>query len=95
MPPQRYDEAAQHILDALILQDSDASTMDDASPSADKQDVISQALWVSLRTTCLHLQRPDLATLCDQKDLDSECPESHLGVLLMASNLAFRQRFYE
>ncbi|KAF5317247.1 hypothetical protein D9611_003865 [Ephemerocybe angulata] len=67
---KRYDEAAQHILDALLLQDSDNTATANLSSLADKQDVISTALWTSLQTTCFHLQRPDLAALCDLKDLE-------------------------
>ena len=63
---RRYEEAAQHVLDALLLQDSE-STMEGNN---DKKGVISNALWDSLKTTCLHMQRADLATLCDLRDVD-------------------------
>ncbi|KAJ2916806.1 hypothetical protein MD484_g3607, partial [Candolleomyces efflorescens] len=62
---RRYDEAAQHILDALMLQDSDATAM-----PGDKQHVISNALWESLKTACLHMQRSDLAGMCSSRDLE-------------------------
>jgi peroxin-5 len=65
---QRYDEAAQHIVDALVLQDSDG--VRDTSGVNEKRGVVSRALWETLKTTCLHLQRPDLATLCDLQDLE-------------------------
>ncbi|KDR75203.1 hypothetical protein GALMADRAFT_249168 [Galerina marginata CBS 339.88] len=65
---RRYEEAAQHILDALVLQDSDG-VRDNAEPN-EKRGVVSTALWDSLKTTCLHMQRADLATLCDLKDLE-------------------------
>ncbi|RXW22970.1 hypothetical protein EST38_g2873 [Candolleomyces aberdarensis] len=65
---RRYDEAAQHILDALMLQDSDA-TSNQALPG-DKQHVISNALWESLKTACLHMQRSDLADMCNSRDLE-------------------------
>ena len=64
---QRYDEAAQHILDALSLQESDTT---DFASVGDREGSMSTALWDSLRTTCLHLQRPDLATICDSKDIE-------------------------
>ncbi|EPQ57698.1 hypothetical protein GLOTRDRAFT_16305, partial [Gloeophyllum trabeum ATCC 11539] len=64
---RRYEEAAQHILDALVLQDSD-SVYD--QPGADKRGITSSALWESLKTTCLHMQRIDLATLCERHDLE-------------------------
>ncbi|KAJ3495339.1 hypothetical protein NLJ89_g10641 [Agrocybe chaxingu] len=64
---RRYEEAAQHILDALVLQDNDGLG-DDAS-SNEKRGDISTALWDTLKTTCLHMQRADLATFCDLKDL--------------------------
>jgi peroxin-5 len=62
---QRYEEAAQHILDALLLQDSE-STMD----TTNDKGVGSNALWDSLKTTCLNMQRADLTMLCDLKDID-------------------------
>lgn len=65
---QRYDEAAQHILDALVLQDNDGhrgtATMDERGGT------VSSALWETLRSTCLHMIRPDLIALCDSKDLE-------------------------
>ncbi|KAF8973114.1 hypothetical protein BDZ97DRAFT_1779464 [Flammula alnicola] len=66
---RRYEEAAQHILDALVLQDSDG--IGDNVGSNEKRGVVSTALWDSLKTTCLHMQRADLATLCDLKDLET------------------------
>lgn len=32
----------------------------------------SMALWNSLKTACLHMQRADLASLCDVRDLERE-----------------------
>ena len=65
---QRYEEAAQHILDALVLQDADGVL--DSGGFNEKRGVVSNALWDSLKTTCLHMQRADLAALCDIKDLE-------------------------
>jgi len=65
---RRYDEAAQHILDALVLQDSDG--VRDASGSVDSRGVTSSTLWDSLKTTCMHMQRPHLSALCDRQDLE-------------------------
>ena len=65
---QRYDEAAQHILDALSLQDSDS--VRDPGGNESGRGVTSTALWESLKTCSLHMQRLDLATLCDQRDLE-------------------------
>ncbi|KAF8904468.1 hypothetical protein CPB84DRAFT_1677396 [Gymnopilus junonius] len=65
---RRYEEAAQHILDALVLQDADG-VLDNAG-SNENRGVVSNALWDSLKTTCLHMQRADLATLCDLRDLE-------------------------
>ncbi|KAF8919851.1 hypothetical protein CPB85DRAFT_1275653 [Mucidula mucida] len=66
---KRYQEAAQHILDALVLQESDAAPVVDKLN--DKGGLMSRALWDSLKTACLHMQRLDLAILCDQRDLES------------------------
>ncbi|KII92743.1 hypothetical protein PLICRDRAFT_172796 [Plicaturopsis crispa FD-325 SS-3] len=65
---RRYEEAAQHILDALVLQDSDG--VHDAAGANDGRGVTSTALWDSLKTTCMHMQRIDLATFCDRHDLE-------------------------
>ncbi|KAG1862885.1 hypothetical protein C8R48DRAFT_603216 [Suillus tomentosus] len=65
---RRYEEAQSHILDALVLQDSDG-VADDGGMN-DKRGVTNSTLWESLKTTCLHLHRPDLAALCDKRDLD-------------------------
>lgn len=59
-----YNEAAQYVLDALMLQDSDATG---GAPGS--SGLTSGALWDSLRTACLHLQRLDLASLCEGRDL--------------------------
>jgi peroxin-5 len=67
---QRYEEAAHHIFDALVLQDSDG-VRDGVNPD-DKRGVTSGALWDSLRTTCMHMQRMDLAALCETRDVESE-----------------------
>ncbi|OSX66466.1 hypothetical protein POSPLADRAFT_1053107 [Postia placenta MAD-698-R-SB12] len=66
---RRYEEAAHHILDALVLQDGDS--IYERGGSGDKRGVTSHTLWESLKTCCLHLQRIDLATLCDREDLEA------------------------
>jgi peroxin-5 len=38
----------------------------------DKRGVTSSALWDSLKTTCLHMQRVDLAGMCERQDLEGE-----------------------
>ena len=65
---QRYGEAAQYILDALVLQDNDG--VHDIGRVNEKRGITSDALWDSLKTTCVHMQRVDLATLCDKQDLE-------------------------
>jgi len=65
---RRYEEAAQHILDPLVLQDSDS--VQDSSGLNDKRGVTSSVLWESLKTTCLHMQKIELAAFCDRRDLD-------------------------
>jgi peroxin-5 len=63
--PQRYGEAAQHILDALVLQDSDG-----LRESENNRGVTPNVLWDSLKTCCLHLQRADLAVMCEKQNLE-------------------------
>lgn len=73
---QRYDEAVQHIFDALVLQDSDRVASDtypqDAAGGVDDggRGITSNALWNSLKTTVLQMGRMDLAGACDLKDLE-------------------------
>ncbi|KAF8070620.1 hypothetical protein FPV67DRAFT_1561383 [Lyophyllum atratum] len=55
-------------LTALVLQDNDG--IRDSAGLNEKRGVTSTALWDSLKTTCLHMQRVDLATLCDRQDLE-------------------------
>ncbi|KAH9931071.1 TPR-like protein [Epithele typhae] len=64
---RRYEEAAQHTLDALLLQDADGVR----DEGTDGRGVTSGTLWDSLKTCCLHMQRLDLATLCDRRDLEA------------------------
>ena len=66
---KRYEEAAQHILDALVLQDSES-----ASDSLDdRRGVTSVSLWESLRNACTRMQRADLGAICAQRDLNGWC----------------------
>lgn len=62
---QRYEEAAQHILDALVLQDSDG-----LQKSEDNRGVTPNVLWDSLKVCCLHIQRVDLAVMCENQNLE-------------------------
>ncbi|KAF7376356.1 hypothetical protein MSAN_00051100 [Mycena sanguinolenta] len=64
---RRFEEAAQHILDALGLQESDGVSYGGDSNTSG---VTTTALWDSLRTACMHMQRPDLSTFCDRQDLE-------------------------
>ncbi|EIN11880.1 hypothetical protein PUNSTDRAFT_63530 [Punctularia strigosozonata HHB-11173 SS5] len=65
---RRYEEAAQHFLDALALQESES--VRDANGVDDKRGVTSDSLWDSLKTSCIHMQRPDMATMCDTRNLE-------------------------
>ncbi|KAG9010417.1 hypothetical protein FRB93_004257 [Tulasnella sp. JGI-2019a] len=62
----KYEEAASHVLDALILQETEGT-----QSNASSRGVTSSALWDALRTTAVHLERPDLAALCEKKDLSA------------------------
>jgi len=66
---RRFEEAAQHIFDALSLQENDG--VKDTSGLNEKRGVTSRALWDSLKTTCIHMQRVDLAAICERQDLDA------------------------
>ncbi|KAJ7045743.1 hypothetical protein C8F04DRAFT_1066000 [Mycena alexandri] len=67
---RRFDEAAHHILDALGLQESDGVTYGGNDAANHSDGVTTTALWDSLRTASMHLQRPDLAAFCDRHDLE-------------------------
>ncbi|KAJ1304535.1 hypothetical protein OPQ81_005676 [Rhizoctonia solani] len=58
---RRYEEAAQHLVDALVLQESEGANSE--------RGVTSDSLWDTLRSTCLNLQRVDLAVICETRDL--------------------------
>lgn len=51
-----------------MLQDSDG--VEDGTGMNDARGLTTVTLWESLKTTCLHLQRADLAAMCDRRDLD-------------------------
>ncbi|KAK7053457.1 hypothetical protein VNI00_004083 [Paramarasmius palmivorus] len=67
---RQYHEAAQHILSALQLQEADNTQGDD--DTGNDRGVTSNALWDSLKTVSLHMERHDLATLCDRRDIEGE-----------------------
>ncbi|KAJ7902083.1 hypothetical protein B0H14DRAFT_2669831 [Mycena olivaceomarginata] len=67
---RRFEEAAHHVLDALGLQESDGVSYGGADNTNTSGGVTTTALWDSLRTASMHMQRPDLATFCDQQDLE-------------------------
>lgn len=58
------------MLDALVLQDNDGSNSKTLDGEQNNQ--MSSSLWDTLRTICHHLKRPDLAVLCDKKDLEGD-----------------------
>lgn len=58
-----------------MLQDNDG-VRENAEPS-EKRGVVSTTLWDSLKATSLHMQRADLATLCDLRDLEGMFRELH------------------
>ncbi|KAG8732517.1 hypothetical protein FRC12_019245, partial [Ceratobasidium sp. 428] len=66
---RRYDEAAQHLVDALVLQDSEGINSD--------RGVTSDSLWDTLRSTCLSLQRLDLAAICESRDIQKFINKFH------------------
>lgn len=92
---QRYTEAAQHILDALALQESDS--VRDPDGTEDIHGITSTALWDSLKTCSLHLGRLDLATVCDQRDIDGTPSFSRKAKqspwILTTGDSAFRLNF--
>lgn len=65
---QSYSEASEFILDALVLQGQDAA--EGPQPLQVTRGVTNSSLWDSLKTTYLHLKRSDLASLCDDRDLN-------------------------
>ncbi|KAG8747850.1 hypothetical protein FRC10_011296 [Ceratobasidium sp. 414] len=66
---RRYDEAAQHLVDALVLQDSEGVNSD--------RGVTSDSLWDTLRSTCLSLQRLDMAAICETRDIQKFINKFH------------------
>ncbi|CAE6430898.1 unnamed protein product [Rhizoctonia solani] len=66
---RRYEEAAQHLVDALVLQESEGLNSE--------RGVTSDSLWDTLRSTCLNLQRVDLAVMCETRDLQKFIDRFH------------------
>jgi peroxin-5 len=63
-----YTEAAQHILDALVLQENEAASQ---PPNFDPSGGLSSsALWDCLKATAVHMQRQDLVKLAELHDLE-------------------------
>ncbi|ESK96571.1 peroxisomal targeting signal 1 receptor [Moniliophthora roreri MCA 2997] len=65
---RRYAEAAEHILNALQLQEADSTQGSDGMN--EDRGITSTTLWDSLKTASLHMERHDLASLCDRRDLE-------------------------
>lgn len=68
---KKYDDAAQHILNALQLQQADSTYESEQTNNTDRG-ITSTALWDSLKTCCLHMERLDLGEMCDRRDLDGK-----------------------
>lgn len=66
---RRHEEAAQHLVDALVLQESEGGNSE--------RGVTSDSLWDTLRSTCLSLQRLDLAAVCESRDLQKFINKFH------------------
>ncbi|KAG7098755.1 hypothetical protein E1B28_000664 [Marasmius oreades] len=66
---RRYAEAAHHIFNALSLQDAD--NIHDDEGMNDARGITSSTLWDSLKTACLHMERTDLAGVCDRQDFQA------------------------
>jgi hypothetical protein len=91
-----FDDAARHILDALVLQENDP--LRDAGRTGPS----NSTLWDTLKSICLYLQRPDLVPLCDAKDLGGKHTIYILFLKAFISiftntifSLAFRSQFQD
>ncbi|KAJ7647128.1 hypothetical protein FB45DRAFT_1019399 [Roridomyces roridus] len=87
----RFEEASHHILDALRLQESDGLSY--GNDAAGSSGVTTTALWDSLRTASMHMQRPDLATFCDQRDLEGKYTSTKHRAPKLTDSAAFRSNF--
>ena len=74
-----------------MLQDSDG--VRENAGSSEKRGVVSTALWDSLKTTSLHMQRADLATFCDLKDLEGMFRHHFKGKSYGYVDVGFRNCF--
>lgn len=75
---KEYREAAEHLLAALALQIGETSTITrdglnskDNSFHGTTEGVMSSNIWETLRMCCGFLNRPDLESKCDARDLSS------------------------
>ncbi|ORX94704.1 TPR-like protein [Basidiobolus meristosporus CBS 931.73] len=65
----QHHEAAEHLLQALALQSGDGNGKGKLPPSGDSG--MSSNVWDTLRMTLYMINRPDLASRCDSRDLQS------------------------
>jgi peroxin-5 len=72
---QRYGDAAEYFFDALLMQESDATR--DAQGVEDRQGLTSGALWDSLKSACNRMQRSDLSSMCEKRDLEGSSQFVH------------------
>lgn len=79
-----YKDAASHIYTALTLQSESAHEEPNDNQMEVGGGITSSSLWETLRVACELMDRPDLATLTKQRDLNAFNPQDfgfgdHLG----------------
>lgn len=67
----QHQSAAEHLITALSIQESDSQQHPQGGDRGVKSGVTSQALWDSLNIALLMMHRNDLATMCTERDLTS------------------------
>jgi peroxin-5 len=80
------------MLDALVLQDTEAAQ---EGRLQDSRGVTSQSLWETLRTTCHHLHRQDLAVYGENRDLPGTTLRKRLWRVYLLVLLGFQAAFQQ
>jgi hypothetical protein len=65
-----------------MMQDNDGVRRS-ASETQDGSGVTSDALWDTLHSACMHMQRIDLGRLCDERNLDGKW---HRGIIAISAD---------
>ncbi len=68
---KEHREAAENLLAALALQTGETNTITNDSFHDVAEGIMSSNIWATLKNCCKSLDRPDLESKCDIRDLNA------------------------